>query len=86
LERVRTVGEIGNLLNLFRHSSFIWRLGGREGTEARYLAKLVRMVRDLIASGELRSSRDGAYFVVRVSIVMTDLGDAITGTELQALS
>lgn len=79
------VGEIGNLLNLFRHSSFIWRLGGREGTEARYLAKLVRMVRSLIASGELRSSRDGAYFVVRVSVVMTDLGDAITETELQAL-
>lgn len=80
------VGEIGNLLNLFRHSSFIWRLGGREGTEAKYLAKLVRMVRDVIASGELRSSRDGAYFVVRVSVVMTDLGDAITGTEIRTLS
>lgn len=60
--------------------------GEREGTEARYLAKLVRMVRHDIASGELRSSRDGAYFVVRVSVIMTDLCNATIATDIQALS
>src|ERR1700678_765163 len=37
-------GQMVNLLNLFRHSSFIWRLNGHKSTEARYLAKLVGMV------------------------------------------
>lgn len=69
-------GEIENLLNLFRHSSFIWRLNGRESTEARYLSKLVKMVQDIIASKNIRSSRDGAYFIVRVSVVMKGLGDS----------
>jgi hypothetical protein len=66
-------GQIGNLLNLFRHSSFIWRLNGRESTESHYLAKLVGMVQDIVASDNFRGSRDGAYFVVRVSVVMKDL-------------
>jgi predicted MPP superfamily phosphohydrolase len=70
--------QIANLLNLFRHSSFIWRLNGRESTEARYLARLVKMVQDVIASDNIRGSRDGAYFVVRVSVVMKDLGKSAT--------
>ena len=65
-------GQITNLLNLFRHSSFIWRLDGRESTEARYLARLVKVVQDVIAPDNIRGSRDGAYFVVRVSVVMND--------------
>ncbi len=71
-------GQISNLLNLFRHSSFIWRLNGRESTEARYLAKLARMARDIILSNDTLNSRDGAYFVVRVSLVMKDLGKPLT--------
>lgn len=58
-----------NLLNLFRHSSFIWRLNVREKQEINYLAKLLRNVQDLVAAGVARASRDGAYFVVRVSVV-----------------
>ena len=64
------LGEISNLLNLFRHSSFIWRLNGREDVEVRYLSRLVGMVRDVIASADIRGSRDGAYFVVRVSLMV----------------
>jgi len=71
-------GQIENLLNLFRHSSFIWRLNGHESTEARYLSKLVRKVQDVIASEKIRGSRDGAYFVVRMSVVMKDFGDTAT--------
>lgn len=67
-------GQTANLLNLFRHSSFIWRLNRQESTEARYLAKLVEMVRDVISSGNISGSRDGAYFVVRVSVVMKGIG------------
>lgn len=69
-------GQISNLLNLFRHSSFIWRLNGRESTERRYLAKLVKMVQDVLASDDIHSSRDGAYFVVRVSVVIKDIGNS----------
>ncbi|MEG8051457.1 metallophosphoesterase [Sphingomonas aurantiaca] len=66
-------GEIGNLLNLFRHSSFIWRIGGRGDQERKYLNKLAKMARELLIKDAFRSTRDGAYFVVRVSVVMTDL-------------
>ncbi|KQN90082.1 hypothetical protein ASE95_15365 [Sphingomonas sp. Leaf231] len=66
-------GEIENLLNLFRHSSFIWRLGGREEMEARYLGRLARIVREVLALDAVQTSRDGAYFIVRVSVVMTEL-------------
>ena len=69
-------GEVENLLNLFRHSSFIWRLGGRDELEAKYLAKLVGMVREVLAREQVRESRDGAYFIVRVSVVMQDLNAA----------
>jgi len=67
--------DTANLLNLFRHSSFIWRLSGREDQEAKYLSKLLRMVHSLLEQGVQSTSRDGAYFVVRVSVVMRDQSD-----------
>lgn len=73
-------GQINNLLNLFRHSSFIWRLDGRESTEARYLARLVKVVQDVVAPDNIRGSRDGAYFVVRVSVVMNDWQGVVGST------
>ncbi|MFA5962508.1 MAG: metallophosphoesterase [Sphingomonas sp.] len=66
-------GEILNLLNLFRHSSFIWRLAGRDDMEATYLAKLVKRFKEVLAIDTINSSRDGAYFIVRVSVVMNEL-------------
>lgn len=64
------LGQIENLLNLFRHSSFIWRLNGQEETEKRYLSKLAKVVRTAKASKIVGASRDGSYFLVRVSVVM----------------
>lgn len=66
-------GETENLLNLFRHSSFIWRLNGRSEQEAKYLSKLLKEVQHLIEQGISAATRDGAYFLVRVSVVMDDL-------------
>ncbi|PRA80572.1 hypothetical protein CQ054_20915 [Ochrobactrum sp. MYb29] len=65
-----------NLLNLFRHSSFIWRLNGREEQEIKYLALLTQRVRDLIAGGLSHTTRDGAYYMIRVSVVMGALPTA----------
>ncbi|MFI0847322.1 metallophosphoesterase [Mesorhizobium sp. IMUNJ 23232] len=70
-------GDRANLLNLFRRSSFIWRLNGREHKEMKYLASLRKVVRDLIAAGITQANRDGAYFIVRVTVV--------TGTALNDL-
>ncbi|GLS21596.1 hypothetical protein GCM10007874_46130 [Labrys miyagiensis] len=71
-------GDLVNLLNLFRRSSFIWRLNGREAQESKYLSKLMKNVRDIIAMGITHSNRDGVYFVVRVTVV--------TGTALSDLA
>ncbi|XOK13275.1 metallophosphoesterase [Agrobacterium tumefaciens] len=63
-------GDSASLLNLFRHSSFIWRLSGREEQETKYLEKLGTMFGDIIAGGVSQTTRDGAYFIVRISIVL----------------
>ncbi|MGV8998242.1 MAG: metallophosphoesterase [Parvibaculaceae bacterium] len=61
------LGDNDNLLNLFRRSSFIWRLNGHEKKEEEYLRKLTIIVRDLLVQDIRRVTRDGAYFVVRAS-------------------
>lgn len=63
-------GDSASLLNLFRHSSFIWRLSGREEQETKYLEELGTMFGDIIAGGVSRATRDGAYFIIRISIVL----------------
>lgn len=63
-------GDNGNLLNLFRHSSFIWRLNGQDDQESKYLHKLVSNLSDLVAAGITQANRDGAYFVMRVSVII----------------
>lgn len=57
-------GDIENLLSLFRHSSFIWRLNGREKPEARYIERLQRFRNRM-----MNSTRDRDYFLVRIIIV-----------------
>lgn len=73
-----SAGESANLLNLFRRSSFIWRLNGRDAQEAKYLSKLMGMVHEIITIGISQANRDGAYFIVRVTVV--------TGTALSELT
>lgn len=63
-----------NLLNLFRHSSFIWRINGREDQEIKYLHRLFRNAKDLMRKDARQTSRDAAYFVVRVTVVLGELG------------
>lgn len=57
--------DIGNLLSLFRHSSFIWRINGREKREIQYIERL-RALRGRM----LQPSRDREYFYVRVTIIL----------------
>lgn len=62
-------GDTENLLNLFRRSSFIWRLNGRDAQESKYLSKLMGMAQEIIAIGISKANRDGAYFIVRVTVI-----------------
>jgi tetratricopeptide (TPR) repeat protein len=64
-----------NLLNLFRHSSFIWRLAGRDDIEERYLKRLTGKISQLIMSNLPNIARDRAYFMVRVSVIVGALDD-----------
>lgn len=59
-----------NLLAMFRHSSFIWRLNGREDKEAEYLRRISENVADLVELGVSMTGRDGAYLVVRITVVL----------------
>lgn len=70
-----------NLLNLFRHSSFIWRLNGRERQEVKYLQKLFKKVNDLMLKDARETSRDAAYFVVRVTVVLGEVRSDLLETK-----
>ncbi|UUR07140.1 metallophosphoesterase family protein [Sphingomonas glaciei] len=58
-------GDVGNLLRLFRHSSFIWRLLGREQKEKGYIKRLAKRAPKLGVSVELE--RERAYYLARAS-------------------
>jgi len=63
-------GDDENLLNLFRRSSFVWRLSGSENKERKYLTALSSKVREMVRSRINQLSRDGAYLIVRVTAVL----------------
>lgn len=73
----------GNLLRLYRKSSFIWRLNGNEDREKEYLAKLAKSLKDIIAEGLTQKNRDGAYFLMRATVVLGELPGASKDSELQ---
>ena len=55
-------GRLGDLLKIFRHSSFLWRLYGEVDTERQYYNELVRLeLGDITRSGGM----DAAYFEAR---------------------
>ncbi len=57
--------DIGNLLQLFRHSSFIWRLSGFEKREHAYIEKLTKIAANLRATDVLTADTATAYFLAR---------------------
>lgn len=58
-------GDIRNLLSLFRHSSFIWRLHGNEKTEKIYVQRLIVTARQILSTDALTADKNTAYFLVR---------------------
>lgn len=56
-------GQVSNLLALFRHSSFIWRIRGAETNEQKYVKLFTGEGRDLAA---LPIGRDATYLKSRV--------------------
>lgn len=62
-------GDLPNLLRLFRHSSFIWRLRGQDGRELNYLSQLDRLASG--SAGEAPSlGKELAYYRGRVSAAL----------------
>ncbi|MET4678842.1 metallophosphoesterase [Stenotrophomonas rhizophila] len=67
-------GDHANLLNLFRHSSFIWRLMGSESRELKYLTQLASLASSVMGGGA-STGRNGAYLLVRIAVVLGDRED-----------
>ncbi|WP_153002776.1 metallophosphoesterase family protein [Sphingomonas endophytica] len=63
-------GDNENLLNLYRHSSFIWRLNGKDHLEQQYVRRLSSKITQLVGSNLHNVDRDRAYFMVRVSAIL----------------
>lgn len=58
-------GDIRNLLILFRHSSFIWRLHGNEENENTYVQRIIDNSRQILSANVLTADKNTAYFLVR---------------------
>ncbi|MDP2265600.1 MAG: tetratricopeptide repeat protein, partial [Thiobacillus sp.] len=58
-------GDVRNLLSLFRHSSFIWRLHGDEEKEQIYVKMLIDGARQILTTDALTADKNTAYFLVR---------------------
>lgn len=54
-----------NLLALFRHSSFVWRLRGEEHREHPYVRRLKKAARQVLTTDVLTADQNTAYFLVR---------------------
>lgn len=54
-----------NLLNLFRHSSLVWRLRGQVGIERGYVERLLSRLGKEASAGVLNADRKLVYFIAR---------------------
>jgi tetratricopeptide (TPR) repeat protein len=63
--------ETDNLLRLFRHSSLIWRLRGKETTELKYLKSLNEHMNIGVTAQTAKPHRELTYFLARASHVIT---------------
>lgn len=68
-----------NLLSLFRHSSFLWRLYGNDDRERSYVERLTQAARHLLTEDVLTADQDTAYFLVRATDWKSD-GRALLGS------
>lgn len=57
--------DIPNLLTLFKHSSFNWRLDNKEEKEKSYASRLIAMEKKLLKVDILQANADTAYFLSR---------------------
>ena len=57
--------DVINLLSLFRHSSFIWRINGSEENEQIYVRKFVKNSRQILSADILTADKNTAYFLIR---------------------
>lgn len=74
-------GDVDNLLRLFRHSSFIWRLGGDLDREGVYLKRLASHIHSSPAQDLRQLDRETAYFLVRASAAVALMGPGDIGPE-----
>ncbi|WP_080747000.1 metallophosphoesterase family protein [Comamonas thiooxydans] len=67
-------GEFNNLLRLFRHSSYIWRLSGDETKEIPYIKQLGLEMPHLLNRSDEGQSIEANYFAVRAEKMQPFLG------------
>jgi predicted MPP superfamily phosphohydrolase len=62
--------EEANLLRLFRHSSLIWRLRGRDHLETMFARKLAQRFAQRLTQDLRKANRETAYFLTRMHLAL----------------
>jgi len=58
-------GDTGNLLSLFRHSSFKWHLRGKSAEDRNYATEVLELLDGDSRGGSIRSTREVTYLMLR---------------------
>jgi hypothetical protein len=69
-----TARDETNLLRLFRHSSLVWRLEGRERVEAQFVKRLAAAFAQRLTMSLREADRETAYFLTRMHAAMSAEG------------
>lgn len=71
-ELFEKTGNTSNLIKLFRHSSFFWRLRGQDNQESQYLKRLADFLTRKIQLARTVVSLELAYFIARTGNAIGD--------------
>ncbi|MBS1228162.1 MAG: putative phosphohydrolase [Proteobacteria bacterium] len=65
--------DVRNLVSLFRHSSFIWRLHGNDSIEQTYVQRLTNNAREILSVDAVTADKNTAYFLLRARDCQTTI-------------
>lgn len=76
----QSIGEVENMLTLFRHSSLVWRLKGQDSVERKFIEQLLPLIGKKADAGAVNMDYKLLYFMTRNIQLASNAVPALPGT------
>lgn len=76
----QSIGEVENMLTLFRHSSLVWRLKGQDSVERKFIEQLLPLIGKKADAGTVNMDYKLLYFMTRNIQLASNAVPALPGT------